>query len=146
MFPLFLIEIPFRMGVETRRLIKKANKNSPPILSHEFVIQNHGDITSVILMVVFLGFMWQVLSNLPFHSPNLPILLLCQVDLTAGEKSVIMSEEENVGRGELLTWERLGRRRRKSTELIGSLEEGKERERDGMKCCALNYRFRLTSQ
>lgn len=50
------------MGVETRRLVKKTNKNAPPILSHEFVIQNHGDITSVILMIVFLGFMWQVHS------------------------------------------------------------------------------------
>ncbi|KAH7729387.1 translocating chain-associating membrane protein [Aphelenchoides avenae] len=49
------------MGAEARRAISARNKKaSPPILSHEFVIQNHGDIMSCILMLAVLGFMFQV--------------------------------------------------------------------------------------
>lgn len=38
---------------------KKANKN-PPVLSHEFVIQNHADIVSCVAMVFLLGLMFEV--------------------------------------------------------------------------------------
>jgi hypothetical protein len=38
---------------------KSSNKN-PPILSHEFVIQNHADIVSCFAMVFVLGLMVQV--------------------------------------------------------------------------------------
>lgn len=38
---------------------RKANKN-PPILSHEFVIQNHADIVSCVVMVFLVGLMVQV--------------------------------------------------------------------------------------
>ncbi len=37
----------------------KTGKN-PPILSHEFVIQNHADIISCIAMVFVVGLMFQV--------------------------------------------------------------------------------------
>ena len=37
----------------------KTNKN-PPILSHEFVIQNHADIVSCVAMVFVVGLMFQV--------------------------------------------------------------------------------------
>jgi translocating chain-associated membrane protein 1 len=48
------------MGAETRRAIgARSKKSSPPILSHEFVIQNHGDIMSCVLMLAVLGFMFQ---------------------------------------------------------------------------------------
>ncbi|MEO0333692.1 MAG: hypothetical protein AAF223_18785 [Bacteroidota bacterium] len=49
------------MGQESlRRLGGRGKKASPPVLSHEFVIQNHGDIMSCVVMLVFGGFMFQV--------------------------------------------------------------------------------------
>lgn len=38
---------------------KSSNKN-PPILSHEFVIQNHADIVSCVAMLFVVGLMFQV--------------------------------------------------------------------------------------
>lgn len=38
---------------------KKTNKN-PPVMSHEFVIQNHADIVSCVAMVFLLGLMFEV--------------------------------------------------------------------------------------
>ncbi|MEQ2193405.1 Translocating chain-associated membrane protein 1 [Xenoophorus captivus] len=38
---------------------KKTNKN-PPVLSHEFVIQNHADIVSCVAMVFLLGLMFEL--------------------------------------------------------------------------------------
>uniref|UniRef100_A0A8C8F1P3 Translocating chain-associated membrane protein n=1 Tax=Oncorhynchus tshawytscha TaxID=74940 RepID=A0A8C8F1P3_ONCTS len=38
---------------------KKTNKN-PPVLSHEFIIQNHADIVSCVAMVFLLGLMFEV--------------------------------------------------------------------------------------
>ncbi|CAD5218702.1 unnamed protein product [Bursaphelenchus okinawaensis] len=52
------------MGFESRRLASKTKKPPPPILSHEFIITNHGDIASVILMLVVIGFMFH--WSLPF--------------------------------------------------------------------------------
>ncbi|XP_067009033.1 translocating chain-associated membrane protein 1 [Anabrus simplex] len=46
------------MGIRGR---KSSNKN-PPILSHEFVIQNHADIVSCIAMIFIIGLMIQVVS------------------------------------------------------------------------------------
>ncbi len=37
----------------------KSGKN-PPILSHEFVIQNHADIVSCVAMIFVVGLMFQV--------------------------------------------------------------------------------------
>jgi translocating chain-associated membrane protein 1 len=50
-----------RMGVEVRRAAAARSKKgaSPPIFSNEFIIQNHGDIMSCILMVIALGFFFQ---------------------------------------------------------------------------------------
>lgn len=45
---------------------KKTNKN-PPVMSHEFVIQNHADIVSCVAMVFLLGLMFEV--N-PIHMLN----------------------------------------------------------------------------
>ena len=39
--------------------VRKKGKN-PPILSHEFIITNHGDIVSCICMVFMVGLMFQV--------------------------------------------------------------------------------------
>lgn len=48
------------MGFEARRVAAtRAKKAPPPYFSHEFIIANHGDIMSCVLMVVVLGFMFQ---------------------------------------------------------------------------------------
>ncbi|XP_039610570.1 translocating chain-associated membrane protein 1 [Polypterus senegalus] len=41
---------------------KKSNKN-PPVLSHEFIIQNHADIVSCVAMVFLLGLMFEVTAK-----------------------------------------------------------------------------------
>ncbi|KAJ3611221.1 hypothetical protein NHX12_021237 [Muraenolepis orangiensis] len=43
--------------------IKKKTTKNPPVLSHEFVIQNHADIVSCIAMVFLLGLMFEVTSK-----------------------------------------------------------------------------------
>lgn len=56
---------PGAMGVETRRAAAAGrHKKQPPILSHEFVIQNHGDIASAVLMIFILGLMFPLTSDL----------------------------------------------------------------------------------
>lgn len=48
--------------VELRRSMGgRGKKTSPPFLSHEFIIQNHGDIMSCLLMVVVIGLLFQVI-------------------------------------------------------------------------------------
>lgn len=42
----------------------KKDKKNPPILSHEFVIQNHADIVSCVAMVFVVGLMMQATSSL----------------------------------------------------------------------------------
>lgn len=41
---------------------KSSNKN-PPVLSHEFIIQNHADIVSCVAMLFVVGLMIQVTRN-----------------------------------------------------------------------------------
>lgn len=41
---------------------RKKNK-SPPVLSHEFVIQNHADMVSCLAMIILLGLMFEVLCD-----------------------------------------------------------------------------------
>lgn len=41
---------------------RKKNK-SPPVLSHEFAIQNHADMVSCLAMVILLGLMFEVLGS-----------------------------------------------------------------------------------
>lgn len=40
--------------------IRKKSTKSPPVLSHEFVLQNHADIVSCLAMVFLLGLMFEV--------------------------------------------------------------------------------------
>lgn len=40
--------------------VRKSSNKNPPILSHEFVIQNHADIVSCVAMVFVVGIMVQV--------------------------------------------------------------------------------------
>uniref|UniRef100_A0A087WR72 Translocating chain-associating membrane protein 1 n=1 Tax=Mus musculus TaxID=10090 RepID=A0A087WR72_MOUSE len=41
---------------------KKSNKN-PPLLSHEFLLQNHADIVSCLAMLFLLGLMFEVTAK-----------------------------------------------------------------------------------
>ncbi|XP_037136210.1 translocating chain-associated membrane protein 1 [Syngnathus acus] len=43
--------------------IRKKSTKSPPVMSHEFVIQNHADIVSCVAMVFLLGLMFEVTSK-----------------------------------------------------------------------------------
>lgn len=43
--------------------IRKKTTKNPPVLSHEFVIQNHADIVSCVAMVFLLGLMFEVSSR-----------------------------------------------------------------------------------
>lgn len=48
--------------------IRKKNNKTPPVLSHEFVIQNHADIVSCVAMLFLLGLMFEVRTNKPDFS------------------------------------------------------------------------------
>jgi len=47
----------------------KSNK-SPPIFSHEFIIQNHADVVSCVAMVLVIGLMFQVCTCISFADLN----------------------------------------------------------------------------
>ncbi|XP_066532535.1 translocating chain-associated membrane protein 1 [Hoplias malabaricus] len=59
---------------------KKTNKN-PPVLSHEFIIQNHADIVSCVAMLFLLGLMFEITSKIAV----LFITVQYNVTVTAGE-------------------------------------------------------------
>lgn len=40
--------------------VRKRSSKSPPVLSHEFILQNHADIVSCVAMVFLLGLMFEV--------------------------------------------------------------------------------------
>uniref|UniRef100_A0AAZ3Q6F8 Translocating chain-associated membrane protein n=1 Tax=Oncorhynchus tshawytscha TaxID=74940 RepID=A0AAZ3Q6F8_ONCTS len=63
---------------------KKTNKN-PPVLSHEFIIQNHADIVSCVAMVFLLGLMFEVTSKVAV----LFITVQYNVTISANEESVV---------------------------------------------------------
>lgn len=51
-------------------MVKPVHKNkskNPPILSHEFVIQNHADIVSCFAMIFVIGLLIQVSYHLYKH-------------------------------------------------------------------------------
>jgi len=51
--------------MQSIRLRKPHNKgDGPPVFSHEFIIQNHADIISCVVMVVFIGLIPQVVNPL----------------------------------------------------------------------------------
>lgn len=43
--------------------VRKSSTKNPPILSHEFIIQNHADIVSCVAMVFVVGLMVQVSNS-----------------------------------------------------------------------------------
>lgn len=62
------------MGVKPA-IGRKPNKN-PPIFSHEFVIQNHADIVSCMVMVFLVGLMVQVRKERVPRKPK-----FCEISL-----------------------------------------------------------------
>jgi translocating chain-associated membrane protein 1 len=52
------------MSSTFRKLGSKKDKKNPPILSHEFVIQNHADIVSCFAMVFVVGLMVQATTSI----------------------------------------------------------------------------------
>ncbi|VIO87405.1 Uncharacterized protein BM_BM2339 [Brugia malayi] len=68
--------------VELRRSMGgRGKKTSPPFLSHEFIIQNHGDIMSCLLMIVVVGLLFQGTSAfasifiVPQYNDTFPLTL-----------------------------------------------------------------------
>lgn len=58
---------------------RKKNK-SPPVLSHEFVIQNHADMVSCVAMIILLGLMFEVWNiNHPKQPPQRELSCLTAV-------------------------------------------------------------------
>ncbi|XP_055966068.1 translocating chain-associated membrane protein 1 [Sorex fumeus] len=43
--------------------IRKKSTKSPPVLSHEFILQNHADIVSCVTMVFLLGLMFEITAK-----------------------------------------------------------------------------------
>merc|ERR1712117_100991 len=50
--------------LQARMVVKGKKTKNPPVLSHEFVIQNHADIVACVAMVFVVGLMFQVSSSL----------------------------------------------------------------------------------
>ncbi|XP_064875317.1 translocating chain-associated membrane protein 1-like 1 isoform X1 [Oncorhynchus nerka] len=64
---------------------KKTNKN-PPVLSHEFIIQNHADIVSCVAMVFLLGLMFEVTSKVAV------LFITVQYNVTISENEGLSEE------------------------------------------------------
>ena len=60
---------------------RKGEKQTPPVFSHEWVIQNHGDIAACIAVFFVLGLMFQFTKN----SANYFIALQYPLNETAEE-------------------------------------------------------------
>ena len=94
--------------------VKRRSTKNPPVLSHEFVIQNHADIVACVAMVFVVGLMFQVSSPLAslfialHHNVSVPMEVLPGqiqdvVHYTAGPKVgiyflkiIFTSEEPNL--------------------------------------------------
>ena len=79
-------------------VVKRKSTKNPPMLSHEFVIQNHADIVACVAMVFVVGLMFQVSSPLAslfialHHNVSVPMEVLPGqiqdvVHYTAGAKA-----------------------------------------------------------
>ena len=79
-------------------MVKRKSTKNPPMLSHEFVIQNHADIVACVAMVFVVGLMFQVSSPLAslfialHHNVSVPMEVLPGqiqdvVHYTAGAKA-----------------------------------------------------------
>lgn len=79
--------------VDLRRSVGgRGKKSSPPIFSHEFVIQNHGDIMSCVVMLIVMGLFFQVTT--PFAT----VFIIPQYNETV-ETSVATAPQSYFGVG-----------------------------------------------
>ena len=88
-------------------VVKRKSTKNPPMLSHEFVIQNHADIVACVAMVFVVGLMFQVSSPLAslfialHHNVSVPMEVLPGqiqdvVHYTAGAKASFSLELNNI--------------------------------------------------
>merc|ERR1712209_313107 len=63
--------------LQARMVVKGKKTKNPPVLSHEFVIQNHADIVACVAMVFVVGLMFQV------SSPLASVFIVMQNNVTA---------------------------------------------------------------
>ena len=56
---------------------RKTSSKNPPMLSHEFVIQNHADIVSCVAMVFVVGLMFQVSNIIQIDLKCIICLYIC---------------------------------------------------------------------
>ncbi|KJH52254.1 Longevity-assurance protein [Dictyocaulus viviparus] len=84
------------MGGETRRITAggRHKKSTPPVLSHEFIIQNHGDIMSCVLMVLIVGLMFPVGFEYTERRLN-PLTLNESNEVTASMCSIFVAPQYN---------------------------------------------------
>ena len=88
-------------------VVKRKSTKNPPMLSHEFVIQNHADIVACVAMVFVVGLMFQVSSPLAslfialHHNVSVPMEVLPGqiqdvVHYTAGAKASFSLKLNNI--------------------------------------------------
>lgn len=71
---------------------RKSSKN-PPILSHEFVIQNHADIVSCVAMVFVIGLMLQVGDR---FGSNFTILFRCSHNIYVDQSQIFTKKKREL--------------------------------------------------
>uniref|UniRef100_A0A6I8R9H3 Translocating chain-associated membrane protein n=1 Tax=Xenopus tropicalis TaxID=8364 RepID=A0A6I8R9H3_XENTR len=65
--------------------IRKKNSKTPPVLSHEFIIQNHADIVSCLAMVFLLGLMFEITAKMAVMFVTLQYNVTIPVEGVLGE-------------------------------------------------------------
>merc|ERR1712066_815244 len=68
--------------LQARMVVKGKKTKNPPVLSHEFVIQNHADIVACVAMVFVVGLMFQV------SSPLASVFIVMQHNTTASVETM----------------------------------------------------------
>ncbi|XP_012284651.1 translocating chain-associated membrane protein 1 [Orussus abietinus] len=72
---------------------RKSSSKNPPILSHEFVIQNHADIISCVAMIFVVGLMVQVTSSWAY----IFIAIHHNVSIPSSTEDVILPQKYTTG-------------------------------------------------
>ncbi|XP_052396857.1 translocating chain-associated membrane protein 1-like 1 [Carassius gibelio] len=64
----------------------RKKSKSPPVLSHEFVLQNHADMVSCVAMVILLGLMFEVTAKFAIMFITVQYNVTQTLDTDAGDK------------------------------------------------------------
>merc|ERR1711971_634356 len=76
----------------SRMVVKGKKTKNPPVLSHEFVIQNHADIVACVAMVFVVGLMFQISSPAAsvfialHHNVSVPTKAPRRMDLVTNDR------------------------------------------------------------